>query len=101
MTIQSTSVDAWMVPELGPSLGKLCDPPDLEPPRGALGLSFEDIRLELVTGLFDVAGAARSFAAAGDRQGTIASLGRVARPELWERAVAAAARRLSDTVHQR
>src|SRR6476661_11291983 len=101
MTIQSTSVDAWMVPELGPSLGKLCDPPDLEPPRGVLGIGFEDIRLQLVTALFDVAGAARSFAAAGDRQGAIASLARVVWIDLWERAVASAARRITDVVNAR
>jgi hypothetical protein len=101
MTIQSTAVDAWMVPELGPSLGKLCDPPDLEPPRGPLGVSFEDIRLDLVTGLFDVAGAARSFAAAGDRQGAIASLARLVWIELWERSVMSAAGRLADLVNSR
>jgi hypothetical protein len=101
VSIQSPTVDAWMVPELGPSLGHLCDPPDLNFKRGALGIGFEDIRLELVTGLFDVAGAARSFAAAGDRQGAIASLGRVAWFNLWERAVASAARRIADIVNVR
>ena len=88
-----------MVPELGPSLGRLGDPPALPSDPGALGLTFEDIRLDLVTRLFDVAGAARSFAAAGDREGAIASLGRVAWLELWERSVAAAARRMADTVN--
>ena len=33
--------------------------------RGALGVSLDDIRLALVTGVFDLAGAGRSFAAAG------------------------------------
>jgi hypothetical protein len=93
--------ESWMVPELGPSLGHLSDPPEGPPARGALGIVLEDIRLNLVTRLFDVAGAARSFAAAGDRQGAIASLGRVAWLELWERAVAAAARRISDVVNER
>jgi hypothetical protein len=66
-----------------------------------LGIGFEDIRLHLVTGLFDVAGAARSFAAAGDRQGAIASLARIVWIERWERAVAAAARRITDVVNAR
>jgi hypothetical protein len=66
-----------------------------------LDVSLDDIRLNLVTGLFDVAGAARSFAAAGDRQGAIASLGRVAWLELWERAVAASAQRLAEVVNAR
>ena len=90
-----------MVPELGPSLGRLGEPPTLPADRGALGIVFEDIRVDLVTRLFDVAGAARSFAAAGDREGAITSLGRVAWLELWERSVAAAARRMADTVNDR
>jgi hypothetical protein len=69
--------------------------------RGALDIGFEDIRLDLVTRIFDVAGAARSFATAGDRQGAIASLSRVAWIDLWERAVAAAARRITDVVNIR
>jgi hypothetical protein len=90
-----------MVPELGPSLGRLADPPTMPADRGALEIGFEDIRMDLVSRLFDVAGAARSFAAAGDREGAIASLGRVAWLELWERSVAAAARRMTDTVNDR
>jgi hypothetical protein len=90
-----------MVPELGPSLGRLSDPPGSLPDRGVLDVVLEDIRLDLVTRLFDVTGAARSFAATGDRQGAIASLGRVAWLELWERAVAAAARRMTDIVNER
>jgi hypothetical protein len=99
--MQSSSVDAGMVPELGPSLGRLCDPPALTPERGTLDVGLEDIRLDLVTALFDMAGAARSFAAAGDRQGAITSLGRVAWINLWERAVSSAARRLADVVNVR
>ena len=96
----STSTESWMVPELGPSLGRLSDPPGSLPDRGPLDIVLEDIRLNLVTRLFEVAGAARSFAAAGDRQGAIASLGRVAWLELWERAVAAAARKMTDIVNE-
>jgi hypothetical protein len=90
-----------MVPELGPSLGRLGDPPAPASDPGALDITFEDIRIDLVTRLFDVAGAARSFATAGDREGAIASLGRVAWLELWERSVAAVARRMADTVNTR
>jgi hypothetical protein len=62
---------------------------------------LEDIRVDLVTRLFDIAGAARSFMSAGDRESAIASLGRVAWLELWERAVAASAGRLADLVNTR
>lgn len=96
-----TSAEAWTVPELGPSLGRLSDPPYVPPHPGALGLVLEDIRLDLVTRLFDIAGAAREFMTAGDRESAIASLGRVAWLDLWERAVAAAAQRLAELVNSR
>ena len=67
--------------------------------RGSLDLALDDIRLTLVTGIFELAGAARSFAASGDRQGAIASLSRVAWLDLWERAVASAAERLAEVVN--
>lgn len=100
-TVATTSAETWTVPELGPSLGRLSDPPQVPTSPGTLGLVLEDIRLDLVTRLFDIAGAARAFMSAGDRESAIASLGRVAWLELWERAVAAAAQRLSDLVNTR
>jgi hypothetical protein len=89
------------LPELGPSLGRLADPPVTLPEPGPLSIVLDDIRLDLVTSLFDVAGAARSFLATGDRQSAIASLGRVAWLQLWERGVEAAAQRLADAVNAR
>jgi hypothetical protein len=101
VSLPTSSSDAWAIPELGPPLGRLVDPSGIPAERGALDIDFEDIRLDLVTGIFDVAGAARSFAAAGDRQSAVASLGRVAWLDLWERAVAAAAKRLAGAVNAR
>ena len=95
------STDAWLVPELGPALGRLVDPPSSRSDRGSLDLLLDDIRLDLVTGIFELAGAARSFGASGDREGAIASLSRVAWLDLWERAVAAAAERLAEAVNVR
>jgi hypothetical protein len=60
---------------------------------------LEDIRIDLVSGIFDMAGAARSFMEAGDRHGAVASLGRVAWLDRWERAVAGAAQRVADSVN--
>ncbi|MGH7509610.1 MAG: hypothetical protein ACREMZ_09075 [Gemmatimonadales bacterium] len=96
-----TSVSPWLIPELGPSLGVLTDPPLDRTDHGSLDLVLDDIRLELVTGLFETAGAARSFSAAGDRQSAIASLSRVAWLSLWEHAVASAAERLAQVVNGR
>ena len=87
----TTSPD--IIPELGPSLGRLVDPPPALP--GALRVPLDDIRIDLVTGVFELAGAGRSFAAAGDRESAMASLGRVAWLGLWEKAVATAAGRIA------
>jgi len=89
----AASSDPWIVPELGPSLGRLVDPPPVAP--AALRVHLEDVRLALVTGVFDLAGAARSFAAAGDRDGAVTSLGRVEWLRLWERAVETTAGRIA------
>ena len=91
--------EQWTVPELGPSLGRLTDPPS-PGSRSPLGLTYDDIRLDLVTGIFDLAGAGRGFAAAGDRAGAMASLGRVAWIGLWERAVGAVAGRIVDAANR-
>ena len=86
-----------MIPELGPSLGRLTDP-GAEAAEGN-GVRLDDIRLRLVTGVFDLAGAARGFATAGDRQGAMTSLNRVAWLALWEKALASAAERIAGTVN--
>jgi hypothetical protein len=101
VTPPPVSTETWIVPELGPSLGRLSDPPSTTDYSGALGVVLEDIRLELVSRIFDMAGAARSFMAAGDRPGAIASLSRVGWLDCWERAVAACAQRLADVVNAR
>jgi hypothetical protein len=93
VTAAPGSRDLWAVPELGPSLGRLVDPPASM--RGALCVPLDDIRLDLVTGVFELAGAGRSFAASGDPDGAVASLGRVAWLSLWEKAVATAASRIA------
>ncbi len=96
---RGVSQERWEVPELGPSLGRLTDP--AQPAVGPLAVRLDDIRLTLVTGLFELAGAARSFAASGDAVGAAASLSRVAWLSLWEQAVAASAARVTTTVNAR
>ena len=48
--------ETWEVPELGPSLGRLGDPP-LEAGAAPPGARLDHIRLRLVTGIFELAGA--------------------------------------------
>jgi hypothetical protein len=92
------ATDAWTVPELGPSLGRMVVPQP-EGTAGALGARLDDIRLGLVTDVFELAGAARSFAAAGDQDGATGSLSRLALLGLFEKAVNAAADRIAATVN--
>jgi hypothetical protein len=92
------SGSAWEVPQLGPSLGRLTDPPS-KSRTGVLGVALDDIRLDLVTGVFDLAGAGRSFMAAGDRDDAVASLNRVAWLRLWERALATVAARIAEAAN--
>jgi hypothetical protein len=92
--------ETWEVPELGPSLGRLGDPPPGSE-AGPLGARLDDIRLRLVTGVFELAGAGRAFSAAGDPGGAMASLNRVAWLALWEKAVGASAERVAATVNAR
>ncbi len=96
--LSGDSGSAWEVPQLGPSLGRLTDPPSKDR-TGILGVALDDIRLDLVTGVFDRAGAGRSFIAAGDRDDAVASLNRVAWLGLWERALAAAAARIAEAAN--
>lgn len=89
-----------LVPELGPSLGRLCDRPGRH--RRADGwVDLEDIRVGLATAVFELGGAAREFAAAGDRAAAVTSLNRVALLGAWERAVGEAAGRLSRAIDVR
>ncbi len=88
------------VPELGPSLGRLGEPP-AEGGEGPLGARLDDIRLRLVTGVFELAGTGRSLAASGDSGAAMGSLSRGALLGLWEKAVAAAAERIASTVNGR
>ena len=92
--------DRWEVPELGPFLGRLGDPPPGSE-AGPLGARLDDVRLRLVTGVFELAGVGRAFAAAGDPDGAMATLNRVAWLALWEKAVSASAERVTATVNAR
>ncbi|MBA3498494.1 MAG: hypothetical protein H0T86_15450 [Gemmatimonadales bacterium] len=85
------------MPELGPSLGRMVDPPAA--PVGALEVSLDDIRLGLVTAVFELAGAARSRAAAGDLENAVASLGRPGWLVAWEQAVGGAASRIASAAN--
>lgn len=88
---------ALLIPELGPLLGRLSVP--LGPASGLVPL--DDIRLKLVSELFELAGAAREFAGEGDIASAVQSLSRHGWLAAWERAVEAAAARVGDRIERR
>lgn len=87
-----------MIPEAGPLLGRL-----LHPPRGDLGVcpGFDQIRADLLTGLFERTGAARDLDRLGDGAGARAALGRPAWLEIWEPTVTRAADAVSREIGRR
>lgn len=88
---------ASIIPELGPLLGRLA-----VPQGSASGLvPLDDIRLRLVTELFELAGAARAFAREGDMSSAVQSLNRHGWLAAWERAVDAAAQRVAERIDAR
>ena len=86
------------VPELGPLLGRLTDTVAAAP---SPGLALDDIRYELITELFELAGAAREFAGEGDLPAAASSLGRRAWLDAWERAVSAVSTRVAERIDAR
>jgi hypothetical protein len=86
------------LPELGPLLGGLVTAP-VE--QSAVLARLDPVRLDLLTALFDKAGAARALLSAGDEAGGRKALGPAAWLEVWEQAVAAVARSVENEVERR
>ena len=90
------------VPELGPSFGELTLPAGVPRTRGTrVSVPLDDLRLALVTELFDLAGAGREFAEGGDRAAAVQSLNRAAWLGAWERTVEQVAQRLGESFNHR
>jgi hypothetical protein len=88
------------VPELGPSLGRLIVPkPGAN--LAAHWISLEDIRITLVSQLFELAGDARRWAREGDRELALATLNAAAWDTAWGTAVESVAERAAATISDR
>jgi hypothetical protein len=72
------------LPELGPYLGHLVDPPGRFEPAE---IGLDEVRLALVTDLFERAQVARGFLLTGDTSGALVALGRPVWLDLWRGAV--------------
>jgi hypothetical protein len=86
-----------IIPELGPLLGRLTAPAE----AGSSLVPLDDVRIALVTELFQLAGAARAFAAEGDLDSAMQSLNRHGWQAAWEQAVTSAADRVATRIEQR
>jgi hypothetical protein len=83
------------LPELGPYLGRLADPTRrFEDP--AVGL--DQVRLDLVTELFERAAVARGFLMTGDMEGARSALDRGTWLSLWRTAATTASERTIETI---
>jgi len=89
-----------IIPELGPLLGALVEPPGADSEDAPL----DAVRLSMVGALFDRAGTARGFLAAGDEAGARAALGPRAWIGIWEdaadRSATAVTRRIDRQLRQ-
>jgi hypothetical protein len=89
------------IPELGPALGRLVAPPPAPPGAPSPWVALEDIRLTLVSHLFELAGDARRWVGEGDRELALATLNREAWEGAWQQAVEAVAKRAAGTISER
>lgn len=88
------------VPELGPSLGRLIVPTP-GPNASAHWISLDDIRVALVSQLFELAGDARRWAREGDRELALATLNGAAWDTAWGTAVESVAERAAAAISDR
>jgi hypothetical protein len=95
------SSSSFEVPQLGPALGRLVAPPLPPPGTPPHWIALDDIRLTLVTELFESAGEARQWARQHDQDLALAALGREAWAKAWERATGSVAERASQAITER
>jgi hypothetical protein len=93
------STPTIVIPELGPALGRLVVP--ALPGAPAPVVPLEDIRLKLVSQVFELAGDARRWLREGDRALAVATIDRDAWEGCWTTAVNAVAQRIAEKANAR
>jgi len=96
-----TSGAVLVIPELGPALGRLVAPPPPPPGTAPHWIRLEDVRLALVSQLFELVADARRWAREGDRELAMATVNREAWEGAWARAVQQVAQRAGSAVSDR
>lgn len=99
MTVPTTRT-TLEIPELGPSLGRLVVP-SAGAPAAAHWIGLDDIRVALVSQLFELAGDARRWAREGDRELALATLNAAAWDTAWGSAVESVAERAAAAIGDR
>lgn len=99
MAAQVKTTAPITIPELGPALGKLVVPALPGAPVPVVPL--EDIRLKLVSQIFELAGDARRWLREGDRALAVATIDREAWEGCWQSAVTAVAQRIAEKANSR
>lgn len=92
---------ALIIPELGPPLGRLVAPPPPSPGTPAHWIRLDDVRITLVTQLFELLADARRWAREGDRELALATVNREAWEGIWAKAVLEVANRAGSTISDR
>lgn len=90
-----------IIPELGPALGRLVAPPPAVPGAPPHWVPIDDLRIALVSQVFDHAGDARRWAREGDRELALTTLTHAALEQVWVRTVRAVAERVAEQVNLR
>jgi hypothetical protein len=96
-----TAGSALIIPELGPALGRLVSPPPPPPGTPAHWIRLEDIRVALVSQLFELLADARRWAREGDRELALATVNRDAWESAWTKAVRDVAQRAGVAISDR
>jgi hypothetical protein len=92
---------ALVIPELGPALGRLIAPPPPPPGSPAHWIRLDDIRVAMVSQLFELLADARRWAGQGDRELALATVNREAWETAWARAVQDVAHRAGQAISER
>ena len=96
-----TAGTVLVIPELGPALGRLVSPPPPPPGTPPHWIRLEDIRVALVSQLFEHLADARRWAREGDRELALATVNRDAWESAWTRAVRDVAQRAGAAISDR
>lgn len=89
------------IPELGPSLGRLVAPPPPVPGATPHWIRLEDVRVGLVSQLFELLADARRWAREGERELALATVNREAWESAWSRTVQEVAQRAGSAISDR